>query len=112
MEKEMIIIDNWRRATERVAMVFTKKYFKGNKYGEDTFWVADEIGGVFCVSDYFFNIDRIIEALESKATWEQLVDYYNLETEHAMEHPDLPTPINFRNYVKYGLIGEQNENSR
>ncbi len=104
----MKIIDNWRKATEDVAKAFVKKYFKREIYGEYTFWVADEIGGVFCVSDYFFNIDRMIEALESKATWEQLVDYYDLELEHTMEHPDLPTPINFRNYVKYGLIGEQN----
>ena len=49
----------------------------------------------------------MIEALELKATFDQLIDYYDFELEHAQsEDSDKPTPINFKNYVKYGAMGK------
>lgn len=89
----------WREATEQVAKAFVKRYFKGNVYGEDTFWVADRVGDVFCVADYFFNVDHMIEALELKATSKKLFDFYDMELEYATEGKQMP--YNFRNYVKY-----------
>jgi len=101
----MRIIDNWRKATEEVAKTFTKKYFPKEVYGKDTFWVADEIGGVFFVSDMFFDIDRMIAALEHKAKFDQIYDYYHAEVEHCMENPDKPMHTNFKNYIKHGFVG-------
>ncbi len=99
----MGVINKWHKATEDVAKVFTKKYFPFQKYGKDTYWVADEVGGVFFVSDYFFNVDRMLEALILKATIEQLIDYYDAELENCMSTME-PLRINFRNYVKYGMV--------
>jgi hypothetical protein len=96
------IIQKWRNATEELAQVFTEKYFPAEEYGKYTFWAGDEIGGVFCVSDYFFDVDRMIEALELGATFEQIGDYVNMELEHCEENSDKPMPVNFKNYVKYG----------
>lgn len=90
----------WRNATEEVAKVFIKKYFPDERYAIDTFWVADRVGDVFCVADYFYNIDRMIEAIELKATSKQLNDFYNMELDCGMR--DAPLPINFRNYLKLG----------
>ena len=106
----MKVIDNWRNATEEVAKAFVKKYFKREVYGQYTFWVADEIGGVFSVGDYFFDINRMIEALELKATFKQLIDYYDAEVDHHSESPDMPFHTNFKNYVKYGWIGKKENN--
>lgn len=106
----MKVITNWRKATEQVAIAFTKKYFPDERYGKDTFWVSDEIGGIFVVSDYFFGVNPMIEALELKATFEQLSDYYYVSVDYCMENPNKPMHTNFKNYVKYGFIGnEQNK---
>ena len=104
----MKVIQQWKKATEQLAKVFVRKYFPDERYGKDTFWVADEIGGVFFVSDYFFDINHIIEALELDATFEQLSDYYWQSVEYCMENPDKSMHTNFKNYVKYGMVGENN----
>lgn len=98
-------IKQWREATENIARAFTKKYFKHETYGEYTFWVGGEVGDLFCVAEDFFNVDRMIEALELKATYEQLMDFYYMEIDHGTE--DKPMPYNFKNFVKYGkALGE------
>ena len=78
------------------------KYFPDTVYGEDTFWVADEIGSIFYIADYFFGLDIIIEALELKATSDQLFEYQSMKLNCAMESKSIK--INFKNYVKYGEI--------
>ncbi len=98
----MKVITNWRNASEEIAKAFTKKYFPDEIYGEDTFWVADEIGSIFCVVGMFFDLNRMIEALELKATRAELHNYYDAEIEHYAEGSDNPMPINFRNYIKHG----------
>ncbi len=104
----MKVIKEWRKATEQVAMAFVKKYFKREVYGVDTFWAGDEVGGVFCVQDYFFDVSRMIEALELKATFDELYDYYWMEVEAGMKNK--PIRINFENYVKHRIqLGVKND---
>lgn len=100
------VIDNWRKATDELAKEFTKKYFPEERWGKDTFWVGDEIGSVFCVADMFFDVDRMITALENNATFDQLYDYYHAEVDWCIENHNKPYRINFKNYVKYGDINE------
>lgn len=81
-------IENWREATEQVADAFVEKYFPDqercfNKL--DVYWGGDEIGGVFYISDMFFDVDRMIEALELDATFDQLYDYYHASVEHGRD---------------------------
>lgn len=94
------IIDEWYNTTEKVTRQFVKKYFPHEVYGEDTFWVGDEIGSVFCVGERFFNLDRIIEALTLKATRTELYKYYDWEVDHCYVSPHTAPPINFKNYIK------------
>jgi hypothetical protein len=98
-------VEKWRKSTNDVAKEFTRKYFPNERFRLDTFWAGDEIGGVFCVSDMFFDVNRMIESLELKASFDQLYDYANAELNHATSADgDKPTPINFKNYIKYGDI--------
>ena len=107
----MNVTEKYRKACDDVARVFTEKYFKHERYGIDTDWAGGEVGGVYCVAGMYLNVDRMIEALETKATYEQLADFADLELECGMAYSEATKsieespapPINFRNFVKYGL---------
>ena len=86
-------IKAYNKAAQALADKFIKTYFEE----PDAWWVGEEIGGVFYVNDMFFSLSRIKEALELKATQEQLFEYYDLE----LERPD-GVGYNFKNFVKYG----------
>jgi len=95
-------IKDYEKACEAIASKFVKKYFK-NSY-PDSFWVSDDVGGVFYVNTYYFSIDRMILALEHKATFKQLLDYYDMELEIAMSGKKVfgkRNLFNFENYLKY-----------
>lgn len=102
-------VKKWRDATEALAKEFIKKYYPEERYDIDTFWVGDEIGNVFFVSDMFFNLDRMLQAMELNATLDQLHDYHDAELEHYEKETDKPMPVNFKNYVKYGFGFEEVE---
>lgn len=102
----MKVIKAYHKATEDIAKVFVKKYFPNEICGKDTFWVGDQIGGVFSVSDMFLNIDQMIIMLENKAKFEQLYDYYWAAVDAGMEEPSRELGINFENYIKYGWVNK------
>lgn len=85
----------WITETNKLVDIFSKKYFGRNA---EVWWIAGDVGGVLHVNDYFFNLDRIIDALRFKATRKQLFDYYDLELT-SYPHPE----INFKNYIKHGV---------
>lgn len=95
MKKALTEFDN---ATDSLAEVFVKKYF-GKEYIEDdtSYWIGsqDDDREVLRVGDYFFNLDRIIDALRYNATSKQLFNYYDLEVDSEKE-----LKINFKNYLK------------
>ena len=97
------VIKKWRNATEDVAKAFLKQYYPEERYGIDTFWVGDHIGDVFFIADMFFDLDRMLEALELDATIDHLCDYHDAEIEHCEKDSEKPMPVNFKNYVKYGF---------
>lgn len=100
-------LKQWRNATEDLTKVFLKRYFPHERYNKDTFWVGDRVGDALCVGDYFFCIDRMIEAIEYKASVDQLFSYYDMEVDNGLN--DIPMRINFKNYIKYKDI-EKSEN--
>lgn len=96
-----IIVKKWKLATQAVANEFAAKYFPQERE-QDTFWAGNEIGDVFCISDMFFDVDRMIAALELNATIEQICEYYYDEIEYCSNNPSKPMFINFKNFIKYG----------
>lgn len=103
MKTHKELINEWEHHTEGLAEEFARKYFGKDN---ENWWVAGEIGGVLCVNDHFFNLDRIIEALKYRATITQLFMYYELELEAGMKKPYKEKSIteiigyNFKSYLK------------
>lgn len=83
---------NYYDACNKLVLSFVKKYFDDNA---DFRWIADNVGGVLHVNDYFFSMDQIVSIMEIKPTWEWLEEVYHgfIEDQH----------ISFENYLKYGL---------
>jgi hypothetical protein len=55
----------WEEATQDITDVFILNYFGKDA---DWYWISDEIGSVLFVNDYFFNFERILEAVKFNAT--------------------------------------------
>ena len=45
-------LKNWEASTNQIADLFRKKYF--GKDASEYYWIADEIGGVYYINEYFF----------------------------------------------------------
>ena len=90
------IINLWEESTTTLTKFFVHKY-----YGDDAEWhfVRDLIGDILYVNDDFYNMDRILEALRLNATYEQLMEYHEMEVEATQDNPP---KYNFKNFVKYG----------
>lgn len=96
------MIKDWEYETDKIAEEFARKYFGKDN---DNWWVADEIGGVLCVGDYFFSLERILDALKYGATRKQLFDYYEIELNVGMNNRSKKSVTeiigyNFKNFLK------------
>ena len=93
-------IRNYEKACEAIATKFIEKYF--NECYDDSHWV--DIGGVFYINSYWFDLDEMIIALKYKATFEQLTTYYEMGLEIASSKKGSfgkRTLFSFENYLKY-----------
>lgn len=103
-------IKDYEKACEAIGKKFVKKYF--SKAYDDSYWIG--IGGVFYISDYWFNINEMITALKYKATFEQLTTYYEMGLEIASSKKGAfgkRRLFSFENYLKYPnnfIIEEKN----
>lgn len=111
MKKKTVqeILDEWEDATNEIARIFTSKYYPNEVFLEHTFWIGDRVGGIYSVSDCFFDIERMRESLELNATFDQVYDYHWLEIELDTKEPPETPPVSFRDYVKYGLPTPQKQ---
>jgi len=100
-----LALDDYTNACAMLAQVFTQKYYDITPPDIDFHWVGGRIGGVLCLGDEFWNIDRMREALELGATQDQLLTYYHAEVEAATNDKKLRT--NFRNYVLHNMPLDQ-----
>jgi len=87
----------WQKATNDLAQEFCTKYFET----DDWSWVGcpKDIGGVLEVADYFFGLDRIVDALEINCSYELLIRFYDYEGA-CRKDENLPR-YNFKTWVKY-----------
>jgi hypothetical protein len=99
-------LNQWNVATQNIARIFIEKYFPEQSFS-DTYWVAGDIGSILCISDMFFDLNHMIEALKLNATDEQLFEFYDAELEHGLKNTGEPLHTNFKNFVKYGWIGKK-----
>lgn len=94
--KQPKVLTEWEKATEKLTQHFIEIFFKD--VPTEKWWVGGDIGGCVSINDYFFDLDRIVEAIKYKATPEQLFDYQELEIDLARKNKK--PEVNFRNYLK------------
>ena len=91
------ILKNYQEAIEAIADAFVKKYY--GKHISDQYW-TDEIGGIFCANDDYWDINNMIDALRFKCSKERLFEWYNLSVDEGTGR----RCQNLRTYAQYGLI--------
>lgn len=94
-------LKEYERACDNFSQYFAAKYF-GKDYGDfDMWWVAEEIGGVLHINDYFFNMDDMVAYVKYGYSKEKMFQHY----EWAMEQVRLSKVpnINIKNWIKSKL---------
>lgn len=96
----MSILKEWERVTNKLVKEFCLKYFERDDYD----WVAGCVGDVFEIDGYYFNLDRVTDAIKYNATLQQIIDFQDLEINFAFKQ-DAGEDVqffSFKNYVLYG----------
>ena len=100
------LLSAYYRLCNKITIYFIENYF-GNTYDVDWYWIADDIGGVINVGDYFFNFSDIVELLEVNPPKKRLFEWYDYDLEKSTEimeweikkdKCDRPVKSNIRNY--------------
>ena len=71
---EKKLLKDLEMAIQDLTDVFVKKHFGDDA---DYYWIADDIGGVLQVNDYFFNLEHIMDFTRYSYTSKQLFEYYD-----------------------------------
>ena len=89
----------WEEATESLKNLFVDKYF--GKDASDVDWVAQDIGGVLYVNDYFFDLSDIVDFIKYNYSPKKMFEYYDQRLQHQMKNIDTGTPfINIKSWKK------------
>ena len=89
------ILQNYENAINDLVDYFCWKYFRG--VALDTYWVADDVGGVYFINDYFFNVSDMVDFIKNNYTQNEMFDYYDYALK---QHEKNKTPINIKNWRK------------
>lgn len=91
----------WENETESLSRHFIKKYF-GKIDEVEYYWIADEVGGVLVVADYFFNLSDIVDFLRYNYPKNMMFEYYDYSLEYHMQkkHKASDYLVNIKNYKK------------
>lgn len=85
-------LKRWTNETKELGDYFVLHYFGRDA---ENWWVADEIGGVLCVNDYFFNLGDIVDYIRHSYSKNKMFEYYDYQLKCAEAKR---TPINIKNY--------------
>ena len=90
--------DKYIKGLETVIQQFTV-YFADRYFGNDAEveWVADEVGGVCNIGDYYFSFNDMMDYVRHKYTRKQLFEYYEYSLN---EMTDGIHPISISNWKK------------
>ena len=83
-----------------IAEAFAERYFVqgdgDDSYTEEWYWAGGEPGDVFCISDYFFQLEDMVRFIDSELTFYQLDKFYW----QWLEEDKGQRRINARNWIK------------
>ena len=89
-------LKEWEKATNELVDYFRKKYFGNN--ASDFYWIADQIGGVYTINDYFFNLSDIVDFIRYKYNEKEMFFYYDYSLDKSMKGQK--GTINIQNWKK------------
>jgi hypothetical protein len=97
MKKINQFLENWEWYTNDFAVYFAIKYF-----GKDNerWWVANEVGGVYHINDYFFNMTDMVDFVRYKYSRKQMFEYYEYSLDFLSKRKNDHLPICIRDYKK------------
>lgn len=93
LPKNQAYFIDWEIATDKLAEAFALKYF-GKDVEMD--WVADQIGGVLMIADYFFGVNEMADYLRYNYTRKAMFAYYDYSLKC---HEKGETLINIKTYL-------------
>jgi len=95
----MKAVKEYELAVEKLAKAFIKKYFskEDGYWNAECFWVGDEIGGMLSVSDYFFDVNSMVDYMKYNYTEDQMFEYYDYALEETTAGR---SPINIKIWLK------------
>ena len=93
-------LKEWEGKTNVLVEYFVDRYF--GKRENEFFWIAEEVGGVLAVNDYFFNLDDIVEFIKYHYSKDMMFKYYQYNLDYHMQktHKKNDYLINIKNYKK------------
>jgi hypothetical protein len=62
--------------------IFTKKWVNhyfgeyDYEYGNDYYWIGENVGEILSIGDFFFNLDNMIDAVNHDINIDDLIDWY------------------------------------
>ncbi len=87
-------IKEWEQETNKLAKHFSTKYF-GNY--TDSYWIASDIGGIFFINDYFFNLKDMVDFIKYGYSEKKMFDYYD---KALVAYQKKENPICIRDFIK------------
>jgi len=87
----------YKNACNFVRDEFVQKYFKS---GCTYYWIADDIGGILSINDYFFDMDTMVMALERNVKPKWLFEFCEWSVEDTKETRNLNYFLNLKRIGK------------
>lgn len=91
--KKDILLKGYYNKCQEVADFFVDKYYKG--VDVDKWWIADDISGVLCVNDNFYNMETMVDYLRYNYSVNKMFKHYDYDLEERLNDR---TPINIKNW--------------
>lgn len=88
------------QSCNEVADMFTQQYFC-DKHTDitdtDRWWVGGNSGTVFCINDYFWNMEDMVEALKVGVNRKTIFEYYDwMVDDNGVENKSLHYYLNLK----------------
>ena len=96
INKKQPYFKEWERATINLTQHFVDRYFGRNT---EACWVAEEVGVVANIGDYFFNVGDMVDFLRYNYTRKAMFEYYEYDLK-CLENKESPINIKAWRHLK------------
>ena len=91
----MTPLNQYIKACNDLGKQFARKYFGKNV---DQWWISDEVGGVYVINDYFFDMNTIADFIRYKYTRNDMFAYYDYSLKEYEKKEKDRVIINIKNW--------------